>query len=84
MTDTQSLSLPLPLQFSEHLAAIVAAAARSVVSVHGGGRRPLSGMVWQPGIAVTAVEFARVVFFIFIILFVFSLILHLIDRSKLP
>jgi S1-C subfamily serine protease len=67
MTDTtQSPSLsspsqssPLPsslLQFSEHLAAIVAAAARSVVAVHAGGRRPSSGMVWQPGIAVSAEE----------------------------
>jgi S1-C subfamily serine protease len=54
---SQSTSLqPSALQFSEHLAAIVAAAARSVVAVHAGGRRPSSGMVWQPGIAVSAEE----------------------------
>jgi S1-C subfamily serine protease len=67
MTDTtQSPSLSSPsqssplqsssLQFSEHLAAIVAAAARSVVAVYAGTRRPSSGMVWQPGIAVCAEE----------------------------
>jgi S1-C subfamily serine protease len=59
MTDavspTQS-QLQLPLQFSNQLAAIVAAAAQSVVAVHGGGRRPSSGIVWQPGIVVTAEE----------------------------
>jgi len=62
MTDTTHSPLqspPLqfsPLQFSEHLAAIVAAAARSVVAVHAGGRHSSSGMVWGPGIAVTAEE----------------------------
>jgi S1-C subfamily serine protease len=44
------------LQFSNQLAAMVAAAAQSVVAVHGGGRRPSSGIVWQPGIVVTAEE----------------------------
>jgi S1-C subfamily serine protease len=45
-----------PLQLSNELAALVAAAARSVVAVHGGGRRPSSGIIWQPGIVVTAEE----------------------------
>ena len=45
-----------PLQLSNQLAALVAAAAQSVVAVHGGGRRPSSGIVWQPGIVVTAEE----------------------------
>ncbi|HSV24455.1 MAG TPA: S1C family serine protease [Xanthobacteraceae bacterium] len=44
------------LQFSNQLAAIIAAAAQSVVAVHGGGRRPSSGIVWQPGVVVTAEE----------------------------
>jgi S1-C subfamily serine protease len=59
MTDavspTQS-QLQTSLQFSNQLAATVAAAAQSVVAVHGGGRRPPSGIVWQPGIVVTAEE----------------------------
>jgi S1-C subfamily serine protease len=45
-----------PLQLSNQLAALIAAAAQSVVAVHGGGRRPSSGIVWQPGIVVTAEE----------------------------
>jgi S1-C subfamily serine protease len=45
-----------PLQLSNDLAALVAAAAQSVVAVHGGGRRPSSGIIWQPGIVVTAEE----------------------------
>jgi S1-C subfamily serine protease len=44
------------LQLSNELAALVAAAAQSVVAVHGGGRRPSSGIIWQPGIVVTAEE----------------------------
>jgi len=57
MTDTVSPApSQLPLQFSNQLAAIVAAAAASVVAVHGGGRRSSSGIVWQPGIVVTAEE----------------------------
>jgi len=48
--------LPSPLQFSNQLAATVAATAQSVVGVHGGGRRPSSGIIWQPGIVVTAEE----------------------------
>jgi S1-C subfamily serine protease len=44
------------LQLSNDLAALVAAAAQSVVAVHGGGRRPSSGIVWRPGIVVTAEE----------------------------
>ena len=48
--------LQSPLQLSNELAALVAAAAQSVVAVHGGGRRPSSGIIWQPGIVVTAEE----------------------------
>lgn len=37
------------------------------------------------GIAVAAAEIARVIFFIFIVLFVVSLIMHLVTgRSRLP
>jgi len=35
---------------------LVAAAAQSVVAVYGGRRRPSSGIIWQPGIVVTAEE----------------------------
>jgi S1-C subfamily serine protease len=45
-----------PLQLSNELAALVAATAQSVVAVDGGGRRPSSGIIWQPGIVVTAEE----------------------------
>jgi S1-C subfamily serine protease len=55
VSSTQS-GLQTPLQFSNQLAATVAAAAQSVVAVHGGGRRPSSGIIWQPGIVVTAEE----------------------------
>jgi S1-C subfamily serine protease len=44
------------LQLSQHLAASVAVTARSVVAVHGGGRRPSSGIIWQPGVVVSADE----------------------------
>jgi S1-C subfamily serine protease len=44
------------LQLSHEFAAIVAAAAPAVVAVHGGGRRPSSGLIWQPGVVVTAEE----------------------------
>jgi len=54
MTDQSQLQSPL--QLSNQLAALVATAAQSVVTVHGGGRRPSSGIVWQPGIVVTAEE----------------------------
>ncbi len=59
MTDAISptaTQLQSPLRLSHELAALVAAAAQSVVAVHGGGRRPSSGIVWQPGIVVTAEE----------------------------
>src|SRR5215831_9404681 len=45
-----------PLQLSHDFAALVAAAAPAVVAVHGGGRRPSSGIIWQPGVVVTAEE----------------------------
>jgi S1-C subfamily serine protease len=44
------------LQLSDDFAALVAVAAPAVVAVHGGGRRPSSGLVWQPGVVVTAEE----------------------------
>jgi len=44
------------LQLSHDFAALVAAAAPAVVAVHGGGRRPSSGIIWQPGVVVTAEE----------------------------
>jgi len=59
MTDAVSPNqsqLLSPVQLSDQLAAIVAAAAQSVVAVHGRGRRPSSGIIWQPGIVVTAEE----------------------------
>src|SRR5262245_65425827 len=59
MTDAVSphpSQLQSALQLSQQLAALVAAAAQSVVAVHGGGRRPSSGIIWQPGIVVTAEE----------------------------
>jgi len=61
MTDAVSPSPPplqsqSPLQLSNELAALVAAAAQSVVAVYGGRRRPSSGIIWQPGIVVTAEE----------------------------
>lgn len=45
-----------PFQLSNDFAALVAAAAPGVVTVHGGGRAPSSGLVWQPGVVVTAEE----------------------------
>jgi S1-C subfamily serine protease len=42
--------------FSHHAAELVARAAESVVAVHGGGRRSVSGIHWRPGIIVTAEE----------------------------
>jgi S1-C subfamily serine protease len=59
MTDAVSPNpsqLQSPLQLSNQLAALVASAAQSVVAVHGGGRRPSSGIIWQPGLVVTAEE----------------------------
>jgi S1-C subfamily serine protease len=44
------------LQLSHELAALVAAAAPALVAVHGGGRQPSSGIIWQPGVVVTAEE----------------------------
>jgi S1-C subfamily serine protease len=55
MTDQLSSAHPA-LEISEHLASLVAAASRSVVAVHGRGRRPSSGIVWEAGLAVTAEE----------------------------
>jgi S1-C subfamily serine protease len=55
MTNAAS-PLQSSVQLSEHLAAIVGATARSVVAVHGRGRRPSSGLIWEPGLAVSAEE----------------------------
>jgi S1-C subfamily serine protease len=52
---TDAVSHPL-LQLSHDFAALVAAASPAIVAVHGGGQRPSSGLVWQPGIVVTAEE----------------------------
>ena len=53
MTDPTSDALAL---YSDRLAALVETAARSVVAVHGGGRRSTSAIHWRPGILVTAEE----------------------------
>jgi S1-C subfamily serine protease len=42
--------------FSDHAAQLVERVAGSIVSVHGGGRRPSSGIHWRSGIIVTAEE----------------------------
>ena len=44
------------LQLSRDFAALIAAAAPSVVAVHGRGRRPSSGLIWQPGLVISAEE----------------------------
>jgi S1-C subfamily serine protease len=44
------------IAFSDQAAGLVERAGRSVVSVHGGGRHPISGIVWRPGVVVTAEE----------------------------
>jgi S1-C subfamily serine protease len=46
---------PLAL-LSDHTAQLVERAAAGVVSVHGGGRWPLSGIHWRAGVIVTAEE----------------------------
>jgi S1-C subfamily serine protease len=43
-------------QFSRHLASTIEAASRAVVAVHGRGRLASSGIVWEPGLVVTAEE----------------------------
>jgi S1-C subfamily serine protease len=43
-------------QFSRHLASTVDATSKSVVAVHGRGRMASSGIVWEPGVVVTAEE----------------------------
>lgn len=52
MTD---LTDPLTM-FSDRLAALTERAGGSVVGVRGGGRWPTSGILWRPGIVVTAEE----------------------------
>ena len=42
--------------FSDHAAQVVERTAAGVVAVHGGGRRPSSGIHWRAGIIVTAEE----------------------------
>jgi S1-C subfamily serine protease len=44
------------IALSDHTAQLVDRAAASVVAVHGGGRWPLSGIHWRPGVIVTAEE----------------------------
>jgi S1-C subfamily serine protease len=55
MTDTVSPP-QAALQLSHHFASIIASASRSVVAVHGRGRTPSSGIIWQPGLVVSAEE----------------------------
>jgi S1-C subfamily serine protease len=55
MTDQTSPHSSLS-QLSHDFAALVAAAAPAVAAVDGGGRRPSSGLIWQPGVVVTAEE----------------------------
>ena len=43
-------------QFSRHLASTIETASRAVVAVHGRGRLASSGLVWEPGLVVTAEE----------------------------
>jgi S1-C subfamily serine protease len=43
-------------QFSRHLASTIEAASRAVVAVHGRGRIPASGIIWEPSLVVTAEE----------------------------
>jgi len=52
---TDAAADPLAL-LSDRLAALVEAAARSVVAVHGGGRHSTSAIHWRPGLLVTAEE----------------------------
>jgi S1-C subfamily serine protease len=43
-------------QFSRHLASTIEAASATVVAVHGRGRIASSGIIWEPGLVVTAEE----------------------------
>ena len=43
-------------QFSRDLAATIDATSPAIVAVHGRGRFPSSGIVWEPGLVVTAEE----------------------------
>jgi hypothetical protein len=43
-------------QLSRHLASTIEAASRAVVAVHGRGRLASSGIIWEPGLVVTAEE----------------------------
>ncbi|HEY3918314.1 MAG TPA: S1C family serine protease [Stellaceae bacterium] len=52
MTETPD---PLTL-LSDRLAALTERASAGIVGVRGGGRRPISGIHWRPGIVVTAEE----------------------------
>jgi S1-C subfamily serine protease len=43
-------------QFSGHLASTIDATSKAVVAVHGRGRMASSGIIWEPGVVVTAEE----------------------------
>src|SRR5882757_4485305 len=43
-------------QFSRHLASTIETASKTVVAVHGRGRIPSSGIIWEPGLVVAAEE----------------------------
>jgi S1-C subfamily serine protease len=55
-TSTEEQMADVLSQFSEHLSSTIAAASRAVVAVHGRGRIPSSGIVWEPGLVVAAEE----------------------------
>jgi S1-C subfamily serine protease len=42
--------------FSDHAADLVERSSKSLVAVHGGARRSISGILWRPGVVVTAEE----------------------------
>lgn len=44
----------------------------------------IAGIFGFTGIAVASAEIAKIIFFVFLIMFVVTLILHLVGRSRLP
>jgi S1-C subfamily serine protease len=52
----QSPAPTTPVELSHQLATLIASAVPMVVAVHGRRRAPSSGLIWQPGLAVSAAE----------------------------
>jgi S1-C subfamily serine protease len=51
------MATPDPLlEFSDQTAGLVERTAKSIVAVQGGSHRPISGILWRPGVVVTAEE----------------------------